>query len=118
MPLLATAHTHIPPTPTPDGTTVLISPLRLLQWHAAWHASPLHTLSCTNLLSLISQQDLSAKPGPGSCRSGAVVHLVAANNSKVPVTLQLSQHDDGDHIQHVIRVSEISLHVPGVTECG
>jgi hypothetical protein len=32
------------------------------------------------------------------------VHLVHANNSKVPVTLQLSQHDDGDHIQHVVRV--------------
>lgn len=60
------------------------------------------------------------------------MHLAAANNSKVPVTLQLSQHDDGDHIQHVMRVSEIhrsihfrgsvtgvrALYVRGVTECG
>jgi hypothetical protein len=34
-----------------------------------------------------------------------VVHLQHANNSKVPVTLQLSQHDDGEHMQHVIKVS-------------
>jgi hypothetical protein len=33
-----------------------------------------------------------------------VVHLLHANNSKVPVTLSLSQHDDGDHLQHVVRV--------------
>lgn len=31
--------------------------------------------------------------------------MIAANNSKVPVTLQLSQQDDGDHLQHVIKVS-------------
>jgi hypothetical protein len=49
-------------------------------------------------------QDLSAKPPPSSCRAGAVVHLQHANNSKVPVTLQLSQHDDGEHMQHVIKV--------------
>eukprot|EP00883_Tetradesmus_obliquus_P002715 jgi/Sobl393_1/12921/SZX78204.1 len=49
-------------------------------------------------------KDLSAKPPPGSCRSGAVVHLQHANGSKVPVTLQLSNHDDGEHMQHVIKV--------------
>lgn len=64
------------------------------------------------LLSLLAQ-DLSAKPPPGSCRAGAVVHLMHANNSKVPVTLQLSQHDDGEHMQHVIKVGSRAHHWDG-----
>ncbi|KAF8055488.1 tmcC [Scenedesmus sp. PABB004] len=54
-------------------------------------------------------KDLSSQPGPGSCRAGAVVHLLHANNSKVPVTLQLSQNDDGEHLQHVMPASEGQL---------
>jgi hypothetical protein len=61
------------------------------------------------LLCISYLQDLSAKPPPGSCRAGAVVHLQHANNSKVPVTLQLSQHDDGEHMQHVIKVRRLQL---------
>lgn len=69
---------------------------------------PIHVCSYVPTFFAVSAssraQDLSAKPPPGSCRSGAVVHLQHANGSKVPVTLQLSNHDDGEHMQHVIKV--------------
>eukprot|EP00775_Hariotina_reticulata_P001355 gene1355-1696_t len=55
---------------------------------------------------------LNSQPPPSSCRAGAVVHLCHANTTRVPVTLQLSQRDDGDRMQHVIKVipaSEVQL---------
>lgn len=36
------------------------------------------------------------------------MHLLRANGVKVPVTLRLTTHDDGDHIQHVVRVTSAS----------
>jgi len=33
-----------------------------------------------------------------------VVHLLRSNGVKVPVTLTLSTHDDGERLQHVVRV--------------
>lgn len=59
-------------------------------------------------------QDPSGKPPPSSCRSGAVVHLIDASNNKVPVTLQMSQHDDGEHMQHVIKVREAGAAAKGL----
>eukprot|EP00775_Hariotina_reticulata_P003511 gene3511-3781_t len=49
-------------------------------------------------------KELTSKPPPSSCRAGAVVHLCHANTTRVPVTLQLSQRDNGERTQHVIKV--------------
>lgn len=49
-------------------------------------------------------KNLANVPPPTSCRSGAVVYMMRANGTKLPVTLQLSTHDDGDRVQHVVRV--------------
>lgn len=70
-------------------------------------------------------QDLTKKSGPTSCRSGGVVHLLAANGTKIPVTLKMSvreaQHSSGG-MMHVIQVSCRSSNLasscstlPGVT---
>jgi hypothetical protein len=43
-----------------------------------------------------------------------VVHLLHASSQKVPVTLQISQHDDGEHMKHIVKVRMIlvvSLHL-------
>jgi hypothetical protein len=53
-------------------------------------------------------QELGNKPPATSCRSGAVVHLLRSNGVRVPVTLQLSTHDDGERLQHVVRVAPSS----------
>jgi hypothetical protein len=37
-----------------------------------------------------------------------VVHLLRSNGVKVPVTLHLSTHDDGERLQHVVRVTPSS----------
>jgi hypothetical protein len=50
------------------------------------------------------RQSLSAAPPPTSCRAGAVVHLLRANGIKVPVTLSIAQHDDGERVQHIVKV--------------
>jgi hypothetical protein len=55
-------------------------------------------------LPAIPMQNLSAAPPATSCRSGAVVHLLRSNGVRVPVTLRMSTHDDGEHVQHVVRV--------------
>jgi hypothetical protein len=65
----------------------------------AHHASYDLPLFCVLVL-----QEVSSKPPSSSCRAGAVVHLMHANTSRVPVTLQLSQRDDGERVQHVIKV--------------
>eukprot|EP00775_Hariotina_reticulata_P009651 gene9651-9811_t len=49
-------------------------------------------------------KDLTATPPASSCRAGAVVHLMHSNNTKIPVTLQFSQLDDGQRMLHVIKV--------------
>lgn len=52
-------------------------------------------------------QDMASKKATtASCRSGAVVHLLSANGSKVPVTMQMTSHDDGQEIKHIIKVRE------------
>eukprot|EP00775_Hariotina_reticulata_P003515 gene3515-3785_t len=60
----------------------------------------------------IFMKEPTSKPPPSSCRAGAVVHLCHANTTRVPVTLKLSQRDDGERMQHVIQVipaSEVQL---------
>ena len=34
-----------------------------------------------------------------------MVHLLRSNGSRAPVTLSLLSHDDGEQIQHVVRVA-------------
>jgi hypothetical protein len=51
---------------------------------------------------------MASKPPANSCRAGAVVHLLRSNGVRVPVTLQLSTHDDGEHVQHTVRVTPSS----------
>jgi len=69
-------------------------------------------------LAAILLQDMAAQPPPSSCRAGAVVHMLHANNSRVPVTLQIIQHDDGAYMQHVIKVgSGCSLMSHSVSIC-
>jgi hypothetical protein len=53
-------------------------------------------------------QNLSAVPPPTSCRAGAVVHLLRANGARVPVTLSMAQHDDGERVQHIVKVTPSS----------
>ncbi|KAI8474715.1 MAG: hypothetical protein J3K34DRAFT_518018 [Monoraphidium minutum] len=53
-------------------------------------------------------KNMGATPPVTSCRAGAVVHLLCANGVKVPVTLQISTHDDGERLQHVVRVTPSS----------
>lgn len=74
--------------------------------HFLLHPQPPHT---PHTHTLHKQQDLSAKAPPSSCRSGAVVHLLHANNSRVPVTLQMTQSTEGDHMQHVIKVMRVGV---------
>jgi hypothetical protein len=52
-------------------------------------------------------QDLSRKPGANSCRSGAVVHLLAANGAKLPVKLKMTTREDArdGRVTHVVQVS-------------
>ena len=50
------------------------------------------------------QEVPAGKPPPTSCRAGAVVNLLASNNNKVPVTLQLQQVDDGENLVTVVKV--------------
>eukprot|EP00775_Hariotina_reticulata_P009112 gene9112-9281_t len=52
----------------------------------------------------MANMEPSAKPPPSSCRAGAVVHLLHAKGTRLPVTLQMSQHDDGERMQHAIKV--------------
>jgi hypothetical protein len=51
-------------------------------------------------------QDLSRKPGPTSCRSGAVVHLLAANGAKLPVKLKIEARENAatGKVAHVVQV--------------
>jgi predicted methyltransferase len=53
-------------------------------------------------------QNLAAVPPATSCRAGAVVHLLRANGVRVPVTLHMTQHDDGERVQHVVKVQPSS----------
>ncbi|KAI8467685.1 MAG: hypothetical protein J3K34DRAFT_523567 [Monoraphidium minutum] len=53
-------------------------------------------------------KELGNTPPTTSCRAGAVVHLLRSNGVKVPVTLQLATHDDGERVQHVVRVTPSS----------
>lgn len=75
---------------------------------------------CDNIPTVLcaAVQDLSAKPGPGSCRAGGVVHLLNANNQKVPVTLHISQRDNGDHVHHVVQVRRDRAHRAGEGVAG
>eukprot|EP00878_Enallax_costatus_P025839 GHUV01027676.1.p1 GENE.GHUV01027676.1~~GHUV01027676.1.p1 ORF type:complete len:1421 (+),score=378.88 GHUV01027676.1:621-4883(+) len=56
-------------------------------------------------------QDLSKKPNPTSCRAGGVVHLLAANGTKVPVSLKMLQRevqDSAGGLMHVVYVNRAS----------
>lgn len=41
-----------------------------------------------------------------SCRGGGVVHLLAANGTKVPVTLKMTTKEDAStgHLTHIVQV--------------
>ncbi|GBF97004.1 hypothetical protein Rsub_09801 [Raphidocelis subcapitata] len=56
----------------------------------------------------LASVELGNKPPATSCRVGAVVHLLRSNGVKVPVTLALSTHDDGERLQHVVRITPSS----------
>jgi hypothetical protein len=51
-------------------------------------------------------QDPSLRIPATSCRAGSVVHLLAANGTKVPVTLKLTTKEDttNGHTTHVVQV--------------
>jgi hypothetical protein len=51
-------------------------------------------------------QDPSLRVPVTSCRAGSVVHLLAANGTKVPVTLKLTTKEDSTngHTTHVVQV--------------
>ena len=67
-------------------TLAAIVPPPFSQLHASW------------------MKDLAAKPMAASCRAGGVVHLLSANGARLPVTLQISAHDDGEHVKHIVKV--------------
>lgn len=52
-------------------------------------------------------QNLDRRPGPSSCRAGGVVHLLAANGTKLPVTLKMSikEGSEATGLLHIIHVS-------------
>lgn len=56
------------------------------------------------LLSPRLQTHMANLPTASSCRAGAVVYMQSASNVKVPVTIQLSTHDESDHVKHVVKV--------------
>lgn len=61
----------------------------------------------TAINGVVCLQDSNRKPSPGSCRAGGVVHLLAANGTKIPVTLHMSTRGmsaDSVDIVHVVQV--------------
>lgn len=80
--------------------------LHLQSWHQARSVSHngLTTKQARLSRATLSSQNLSVTPPATSCRGGAVVYLLRANGTRVPVTLRMSAHDDGEHVQHVVRV--------------
>jgi len=54
------------------------------------------------------KQNLSTTPPATSCRAGAIVHLLRANGIKVPVTVDITQHDNGERVSHVVRIEPSS----------
>eukprot|EP00879_Flechtneria_rotunda_P013062 GHRR01013642.1.p1 GENE.GHRR01013642.1~~GHRR01013642.1.p1 ORF type:complete len:1083 (+),score=308.01 GHRR01013642.1:2122-5370(+) len=61
------------------------------QMHAAWF------------------KDLTHKPNPTSCRAGGVVNMLAANGTKMPVTLKMSVRELPDgKVTHVVQVMKAS----------
>jgi hypothetical protein len=42
---------------------------------------------------------------PSSCQAGGVVHILAANGAKLPVTLKMSTREDAKgHTTHIVQV--------------
>lgn len=57
-------------------------------------------------------------PPPTSCRGGAVVQLLRANGVKLPATLTMTTHDDGERVQHGTLASAApALRVCALTAC-
>lgn len=56
-------------------------------------------------------QDPAQRIPATSCRAGAVVHLQAANGTKLPVTLSISSKEDAlnGHVSYVIQVRRLAL---------
>ncbi len=55
------------------------------------------------------------KPPPTSCRApGSVVHLMAANNTLLPVTLDITSHEDQDGPKNVVKVGNKRIGVQGL----
>ncbi len=67
-------------------------------------------LTCMSTLSdgaadCYALQDPPVKPPAASCRMpGRVVQLLTSNNAQVAMTLQISSHDDGESVKHVVKV--------------
>lgn len=62
-----------------------------------------HLRSCHVALCL---QDAPQRIPLTSCRAGAVVHLLAANGTKLPVTLKMNTKEDpaSGHFTHIVQV--------------
>ncbi|GBF92718.1 hypothetical protein Rsub_05087, partial [Raphidocelis subcapitata] len=102
----------------PSGALMVVSHKGHIMYATSALASllgfPAKQLTCMDLQALMpapySQlhagflKSLSAAPPPTSCRAGAVVHLLRSNGVKVPVTLSIAQHDDGERVQHIVKV--------------
>jgi hypothetical protein len=50
-------------------------------------------------------QDAARRMTPSSCQAGGVVHILAANSIKLPVTLKMSTREDArGHTNHIVQV--------------
>lgn len=69
-------------------------------WHLScmWNAAPVACIfgPAQKIRLANSQTDKSCKP--------TVVHVQRCNGAKVPVTIQLSQYDDGEKAAHIVKV--------------
>jgi len=60
----------------------------------------------THLPAVLCLQDAPQRIPQTSCRAGAVVHLLAANGTKLPVTLKMNTKEDpaSGHLTHIVQV--------------
>ncbi|WIA34672.1 hypothetical protein OEZ86_012986 [Tetradesmus obliquus] len=51
--------------------------------------------------------DMPKKMNPSSCQAGGVVHILAANGNKLPVTLKMSTSEDAKgHTNHIVQMTK------------
>lgn len=51
---------------------------------------------------------MPVRPPASSCRAGGVVDFITASNVRVPVTLQISMHEEGEVQMYVVKVSLVT----------